>query len=375
MCCWGPEFQGVEFLVLPHSVAPPCAFLPRSPRPVCPTAPPLVPLPVVLRASCHPRLCPTAPFCPSVPHSCPITSTSALWGSFCAPFPLSITFFGGVSVYPMAAPQPSSPYRECCLRPRPLPQPTPAPRPRPLPHDSPLPIGAPAAHPSPISDVTAPRASQVPSPRAAVLGLPAPRRSRFADDGGAVPAGGGQLQPPPVAEQRVRAGGAARRRGAAGGHAEGQSAALPLPTPAAQTAARGPRAAVHLHPGSGGGAGGRLLPGRGGGSHVVTYTLGVWGGAITKGAWPGAVMRPMVVPDWDGGWVKGQGAGPKGGGVWRGQRGGKRGRGQNGGGVRGRGPKVEEKGRGQRARGQRARGQRARGQRGGPMGVLWGRPL
>lgn len=104
VCCWGPEFQGVEFLVLPHSVAPPCAFLPRSPRPVCPTAPPLVPLPVVLRAWRHPRLCPTAPFCPSVPHSCPITSTSALWGSFCAPFPLSITFFGGGFCVPHSCP-------------------------------------------------------------------------------------------------------------------------------------------------------------------------------------------------------------------------------------------------------------------------------
>lgn len=104
-----------------------------------------------------------------------------------------------------------------------------------------------------------------------------------------------------------------------------------------------------------------------------TRSPGVGGGAIGKGAWSGAALRPMAVPDWGRGRGQGSVGGAKGAGSGEGLKGeGSKGWGQRSE-VKGWGQEVEIKGRGQRARGQRE------GPIGGvplgvPIGVLWGCP-
>lgn len=236
-------------------------------------------------------------------------------GPFVPRFPSGSFFGGGEGMFCVPHNCPTSHMGNAASGPASCPQGTPIPLSHAHFSSSRPPIGASSSHPSPISDVRAPRISEAPSPERRCWGCPAPRRCGCAGHGGAVPAGGGQLQPPPVAEQRVRAGGAARRRGAAGGHAEGQSAALPLPTPAAQTAARGAGAAVHLHPGSGGGA---TTSGSGGG---VTWALVApgWGAGLSvKGRGLGRHCGQWLCQIGGGGGAKGQWAGPKGRGLGRG---------------------------------------------------------
>lgn len=102
-----------------------------------------------------------------------------------------------------------------------------------------------------------------------------------------------------------------------------------------------------------------------------TRSPGVGGGAIGKGAWSGAALRPMAVPDWGRGRGQGSVGGAKGAGSGEGLKGeGSKGWGQRSE-VKGWGQEVEIKGRGQRARGQRGvpLGGPIGGSYWGPMGV------